>query len=138
MRNDHTEPLAESTEFPYHRLVHTIVETPAYMRAAKEAGLSEAEMQSIVAFISSNPEAGEVIVGTGGCRKLRFGKDGRGKSGGVRVITFFSGPDIPLFLITVFAKNERSNLSKAECNALAAMTKRLAETYSIDSARKTR
>mgnify|MGYP000979719561 FL=1 len=87
-------------------------------------------MQLIVEFVSGEPEAGDVIVGTGGCRKLRFGKGGKGKSGGVRVITFFSGSDMPLFLITVFAKNERSDLSKAECNALATMTKRLAETYS--------
>jgi hypothetical protein len=118
--------------------VHTIVETPAYLRAAEEAGLSERERQSIVDLLSRDPQVGDVISGTGGCRKLRFGRGSKGKSGGVRVITFFSGIDLPLFLITVFAKNERSDLSKAEANALALMTKRLVETYSIGGSRRTR
>ena len=109
--------------------MHTVVETPGYLRAAKEAGLSESEMESIVELIARDPNSGDVIAGTGGCRKLRFGKGGKGKSGGVRVITFFSGHEIPVFLITVFAKNERSDLSRAEQNGLAALTKRLADSY---------
>jgi hypothetical protein len=109
--------------------VHTVVETPGYLRAAKDAGLSDMEMESIVEVIARNPDAGDTIIGTNGCRKLRFGKGGKGKSGGVRVITFFSGPEIPVFLITVFAKNERSDLSRAEQNGLAALTKRLTESY---------
>ena len=95
-------------------------------------------MQSIVDLLARDPESGDVIVGTGGCRKLRFGKASKGKSGGVRIITFFSGTDLPLFLITLFAKSERSDLSKAEANALAIMTKRLAETYSARVPRRTR
>jgi len=62
----------------------------------------------------------------------------QGKSGGVRVVTFFSGREIPVFLITAFAKNERSDLSRAEQNALAGMTKRLAELYLAEQARRQR
>ncbi len=56
--------------------------------------------------------------GTGGIRKLRWGRGGRGKSGGVRVIYYFHSEAIPLYLITLFGKNEQSNLSKAERNEL--------------------
>ena len=69
------------------------------------------------------------MVGTGGARKLRWAAKGRGKSGGVRVITFFGGPDVPVFLLTVFGKGERVNLSKAERNDLRKMLRRLAEEY---------
>jgi len=118
--------------------VHTVVETPGYLRAAAQAGLSAQDRHSIVNFLSRDPDSGDVISGSGGCRKLRFGRGSKGKSGGVRIITFFSGTDLSLFLITVFAKNERSDLSKAEANALAVMTKKLVETYSVSRSRSTR
>jgi len=66
--------------------------------------------------------------GTGGCRKLRHKKPGSGKSGGYRVVTWFGGGDIPVFLLTVFGKNERANLSKAERNELAKLTGTLSDT----------
>lgn len=61
--------------------------------------------------------------GTGGVRKLRWRKGNRGKSGGVRVIYYFHSEAMPLYLLTVFGKNERANLSKAERNALSALVK---------------
>lgn len=57
--------------------------------------------------------------GTGGIRKLRWGRGSRGKSGGVRIIYYYHDERIPLYLLTVFGKNERANLSKAERNDLA-------------------
>ncbi len=57
--------------------------------------------------------------GTGGIRKLRWGSGNRGKSGGVRVIYYYHDERIPLYLLTLFGKNEMSNLSKAERNDLA-------------------
>jgi hypothetical protein len=56
--------------------------------------------------------------GTGGARKLRWGAKGKGKSGGARAITFYAGPDLPVFLMAVFEKGEKVNLSKAERNEL--------------------
>lgn len=52
-------------------------------------------------------------------RKLRWARGSRGKSGGVRVIYYFHSDRIPLYLLTMFAKNERANLNKAERNELA-------------------
>ncbi len=67
--------------------------------------------------------------GTGGARKLRFAGRGKGKSGGYRVITFFSGSDIPVFLLNVFAKGEKVDLTPGERRELAGILSSLAETY---------
>ncbi len=63
--------------------------------------------------------------GTGGIRKLRWGRGGRGKSGGVRVIYYYHDARIPLFLLTIFGKNEQANLSQAERNELAKLVELL-------------
>ena len=89
----------------------------------------QSEIDDLIDFLSLNPTAGEEIQGTGGCRKLRVAGRGKGKSGGYRTITFFSGQDVPVFLVTVFSKGERSNLSKADRNFLAGMTKELVSEY---------
>ncbi len=53
-------------------MVHSVVETPSYLRAAKEAGMTEAEMLAAVQLVAEVPDAGAVMVGTGGARKLRL------------------------------------------------------------------
>lgn len=63
----------------------------------------------------------------GGVRKLRWGVEGRGKRGGVRVIYYFHNETIPVFLLNVFAKNERANLTKAERNLLKKLSAELAK-----------
>ncbi len=84
---------------------------------------------AIVDAIAADPMMGDEIKGSGGARKVRFAGRGKGKSGGYRVITFFSGPDIPVFLLNVFGKGDRSNLSKAEVNALQAILSRIVDAY---------
>jgi len=71
--------------------VQTVVETPAFLSDARSLGLPEAERLAIVTWIAANPPAGDVIEGSGGARKVRFAGKGKGKSGGYRVITFFTG-----------------------------------------------
>jgi hypothetical protein len=109
--------------------MHSVVETHAFQRDARAAGLSEDDVARLIEILARNPLAGDEIAGTGGCRKLRLAGRGKGKSGGYRSITFYSGEQLPVFLITVFSKGDRANLSKAECNALAGITKRLVESY---------
>ena len=65
------------------------------------------------------PKAGDLDEGTGGVRKLRWGLGAQGKSGGVRVIYYAHSEEMPLYLLTLFAKNERANISKAQRNELA-------------------
>ena len=82
----------------------------------------------MVDLIAANPQIGDIMPGCGGARKLRFAKPGKGKSGGYRVISYHGGDEIPVFLLTVFGKNERANLAMAERNALAVLTKRLRDS----------
>jgi hypothetical protein len=109
--------------------MHGVVVTKAFARAAERAGMLAGGVDDLIDFIARNPTAGDEIKGTGGCRKLRVAGRGKGKSGGYRVITFFSGPDIPLFLITMFSKGERGDLSQGERNGLSALTKELVREY---------
>lgn len=94
--------------------------------------MSEQDIEALIDYVGNRPDAGEEMQGTGGCRKLRFAIRGnnKGKSGGVRTITFYSGASLPVFLITVFGKNEKANLTKAERNQLKKLTDVLVEEYS--------
>jgi hypothetical protein len=109
--------------------MHTVVETPSYLRDAKKAGLTWEEQQEIINFLAANPEAGDAIRGTGGARKVRFAAKGKGKSGGVRVIKFYSGVEIPVFLLNVFAKHEKIDLLAAERNTLKKILSQLVQVY---------
>jgi hypothetical protein len=102
----------------------TVAETPEYVRCADRL-LSAADRMDVVAYLAANPKAGDLMQGTGGVRKLRWGRGGRGKSGGVRVIYYFHSEAMPLCLLTVFGKNEKANLSKAERNDLADLVRML-------------
>lgn len=115
--------------------MQTVIETDAYLSDAKRAGLSEQERMSIVEYLAKDPQAGDDIQGTGGARKIRFAGKGKGKRGGYRVITFFSGTDIPVFLLNVFAKNERVDLTQVERNEFKATLGALAAAYRRKRAR---
>lgn len=109
--------------------MHTVCELKSFRRDAAEAGMTLGDVDELIEFLSLHPSAGDEIRGTGGCRKLRVAGRGKGKSGGFRTITFYSGRDLPVFLVAVFSKGERSDLSQAERNDLAALTKELVSEY---------
>ncbi|MGH9578073.1 MAG: type II toxin-antitoxin system RelE/ParE family toxin [Terriglobales bacterium] len=96
----------------------TVAEVPEYIRRAEKL-LSESERNDVIDHVAANPKAGDLIQGTGGVRKLRWARSGRGKSGGVRVIYYFHSEVLPLYLLTVFGKGEKADLSQAERNELA-------------------
>jgi len=98
--------------------MHTVVETPEYLAAAKKAGMTEDERIATVDFLAENPDAGEIIPGTGGCRKVRIAKSGGGKSGGYRVITYYMTQEQPVFLVTVISKGKQANLTDNQKNQL--------------------
>jgi len=77
-----------------------------------------------------NPEAGEVIPEAGGVRKVRWGTKGRGKRGGYRVIYYFHNPAFPLFLLTVYSKNQKANLTNDERAEFKKLIPILVKTYS--------
>ena len=80
-------------------------------------------------YLATDPLAGEVMVGTGGTRKLRHAGKGRGKSGGYRTIYYYGGNDIPVFLLTVYGKGAAANLTKVERNALAKILPVIGDAY---------
>lgn len=106
--------------------LQTVVETPAYLAAARRV-LSVDLRAEVVSMVAENPGAG-VPLG-GGVRKVRITRPGSGKSGGARVVFLSAGEDIPLFLLTVFAKNEKTNLTARERTAMVAAAKELAANY---------
>lgn len=110
--------------------MHTVVETPSFLAAAKASGMVDSLRLEVVTILAANPELGELMEGTGGLRKFRVARQGQGKSGGFRVVSYFHSAGIPVFLITVFAKNQQANLSRAERNALAGLAATLVRTYS--------
>lgn len=97
--------------------MQTVVETPSYLKAA-EAIFTEAEREKIVAMIAADPKCGELIQGTGGFRKARARRTGKGKRGGARVIYILRNEAFPIFLITAYSKNAKDNLTKRERNEL--------------------
>ena len=91
--------------------------------------LSDDELDDIASVIAKNPDAGDIMIGTGGARKVRVAGRGKGKSGGYRVITYFAAEDVPVFLLGALSKGERANISHAERNALKAELSELANDY---------
>ena len=106
--------------------LQTVVELPEFQKRAK-AVMSDKELSAAISFIAANPEAGTSL--GGGLRKVRIPREGQGKSGGFRTIYVFGGTHMPIFLVTVFAKNEKANLSKSETAAAVELSKRIIALY---------
>lgn len=108
--------------------MQSVIETESYLRAAKDAKMKPEEMAEAVDAIAANPKIGVLMQGTGGVRKVRLSGRGKGKSGGYRIVYFYGGGDIPVFLLTVFSKSEKDNLNQGERNALRSLTGSLRES----------
>jgi hypothetical protein len=108
--------------------MQTIVELPEFLKKSSKL-LSHQQTLSVVNYLASHPTSGDLIKDTGGIRKLRWSAQGKGKSGGVRIIYYYHNESMPLFLLTVFGKGEKANLSKAERNELAKFTSLLVKNY---------
>ncbi len=93
-----------------------------FRRAVKKL-FSEEDIETLVAFLQSRPDAGDVIPGTSGLRKLRWALEGRGKRGGSRVIYYYHRPELEVLLLTAYAKNEQEDLSAHDKKLLAALVK---------------
>jgi hypothetical protein len=98
----------------------TVAETLPFRRKA-ESLLTPEEREGLIDYLAEHPTAGVLIQGTGGIRKLRWGAEGRGKRGGTRVIYFVGGEEMPLYLLALFAKNEKADLSFAERRQLRSL-----------------
>ena len=106
----------------------SVVETPEFLTTTRRI-MDDEERAVLIDYLAYNPSAGDLVRGTGGVRKLRWGLPGRGKRGGARVIYFYHSPEMPLFALTAFAKNQRADLSQADRNGFRELTARLQDAY---------
>jgi hypothetical protein len=98
-----------------------IVRTSRFVRQAERL-LTELELRLAEYEITTQPERWPIVQGTGGCRKARARRGRRGKSGGVRIIYFFQLRKDTIYMLELYAKNERDDLSdrqRAELRRLA-------------------
>jgi hypothetical protein len=75
----------------------------------------------LISLVAKSPEAGDLIPGLGGIRKLRFAPTGRGKSGGFRVIYYVATDDVPLLALLIYGKNEQANPTPEQRKAMLAV-----------------
>ncbi|HEX3743314.1 MAG TPA: type II toxin-antitoxin system RelE/ParE family toxin [Bryobacteraceae bacterium] len=94
--------------------------------------MDEEERAAMEFFVACGPEDHPVIAGSGGFRKARWARHGRGKSGGFRVIYFFIAPPGQVFMASVYAKSRKQTLSAADCNVLAKLAGEIKKTVKGD------
>lgn len=98
--------------------MHTVAETPTFTRQAEKL-LDEAERREVIDVLAADPEAGDLIPGTGGIRKLRVALSGQGKRGGARVIYYLLDETIPVYALAIYAKARKIDLKPEEKRALS-------------------
>ncbi|RRK31584.1 addiction module toxin RelE [Schaedlerella arabinosiphila] len=109
-------------------MTRTFIQTDEFVKNWERLGLTDDDMRRLELEILKNPKIGSVIRGTGGLRKLRFSFENKGKSGSTRIcyVDFLLLETV--YLITIYPKNEKDNLTKAECNNIKKMIDALEKT----------
>jgi hypothetical protein len=96
----------------------TVIESPLFTKLWPDYWTEE-ERGEFAAYLASNPDAGDVIPASGGCRKIRWSRAGSGKRGGVRVIYTVRLVSGALVLLVIYAKNVRDTISPSVLNKIA-------------------
>jgi hypothetical protein len=99
----------KNTSLTYSETLYTIIETPTFAADAKEIW-SEDERGAFCAWLVANPDVGDVIPGSGGCRKIRWTIKGTGKRGGARVIYFLRTKQEEIWLLVIYSKSIQGNI----------------------------
>jgi RelE toxin of RelE / RelB toxin-antitoxin system len=105
-----------------------VAETPVFVRQAAELWNDE-ERHEFIDFIARNPETGDVIPQSGGVRKIRWRRQGMGKHGGTRIIYFYHDAAMPLYLLMIYAKARRDDLSPDARRIVQALAARLKQAH---------
>ena len=106
-------------------MTREFIETPSFQKQWQRLGLDETELEDLQNAILIDPEIGALIQGSGGVRKIRVRFPGRGKSGSCRV-GYVDFPEYgSTFLLTVYSKKQKENLSDKEKEALRLVVKQI-------------
>lgn len=100
------------------------IETSVFTKAVLTL-LDDEEYRQLQYLLVSQPDKGDIIPGGGGIRKIRFGLQKRGKSGGVRVIYYWITEQSQIYLLLIYAKNKQENLTKEQTSILCELVKRI-------------
>ena len=112
-----------NSEIDKYRYARSFVELPSFREALDAYGLGDEFLMAVENAIMSNPEAGDMIPETGGARKLRFKVSNKGKSGGYRIIYVDFISDTVVYLITLYAKSVKKDLTKSEIKDIKRVVK---------------
>lgn len=94
------------------------VETSLFTRLLR-VHLDDESYRSLQVRLIERPDAGAVMRGTRGVRKMRWRAGGKGKSGGVRVIYYWMRSDAQIYFLTIYAKSEKENLTSDDLRTIA-------------------
>ena len=106
----------------------SIVEVKSFSRDADRL-LTQEALHSIVDFVALHPSAGDLIPDSGGLRILRWARDGKGKRAGVRVVYYFRDLNMPLYMLAIYGKGEKSHLSAGERRLMKKLVDNLVESH---------
>lgn len=113
------------TVYPYINIMDvTFIETVEYSKKIENIATFD-EILTLEEELINNPYKGKIIQGTGGARKIRLGVRGKGKSGGVRIIYYFVDARGELWLLDIYTKSEKENLTEAEKKRIFNFVKRI-------------
>lgn len=85
------------------------IETTAFTKLLPNY-LSDEEYRALQTYLMQKPDAGDIVRGSGGIRKVRWASDRKGKSGGIRIIYYWKKPDHEIWMLTLYRKSERSTI----------------------------
>ncbi|NEU13044.1 hypothetical protein G3T14_12965 [Methylobacterium sp. BTF04] len=105
--------------------LQTVVETGVYVTRCDTLGLTAQERIGIVDQVAGNPGAGDLVRGSGGVRKVRYGG-----SGGYRIMVAYFGPDVPTYLLSILSKGQQANFTDAQIKVMHGLTKDLKAWWS--------
>lgn len=93
--------------------MQTLVPIGTFEEKARKL-LGKVGFDDLLEFLARRPKIGRIIQGTGGLRKVRFARPGKGKSGGTRVIYYYHDDSKPILLLLIYAKADQDNLTDAQ------------------------
>jgi len=110
--------------------MRTVRELPIFQDLV-EGRLTDLSWIALVDFVAEHPDAGDLIPGAGGARKLRWAASSRGKRGGARIIIYWHCDGCPVYLLGIYLKSEREDLTRAEINDYKTLCKELADEHHV-------